>query len=92
MNKLFVTSAAVVALFSTPALALDVENKDGKDYSIYIGTSGGIDTVNIAAGKTQKGMCGVICTVSIEGDSREFAVYAGDKAVIKDGKLEIMKK
>ena len=92
MKKLFITSAAFVALFAAPVVALEVENKDGKDYYIYIDNSSGIDTVAIAGGKTLKGVCGAVCNVSLEGEGREMAVYYGDKAVIKDGKLQIMPK
>jgi hypothetical protein len=92
MNKLFITSAAVVALFAAPVFALEVENKDGKEHSVYVGTASGIDTVNIGAGATRKGICSVICAVSVAGDGQEYAVFSGDKAVIKDGKLQIMRK
>ena len=79
MKKLFITSAAVVALFATPVLALDVENKDGKDYYVYIAQGDSIDTVVITAGKTAKGLCGVMCTVSLEGENHEMAAITGDK-------------
>lgn len=90
MKKLFISAAAIGALFVTPAFALDIENQDGKDHTVIVGVDNpsSMNMVTIKAGKTAKGLCGDVCSVSVEGSSeQDQAAGLGSKFIIKDGKL-----
>jgi len=96
MNKLIATTAAFAAFLVAPALALDIENRDGAEHQVTISVGeGGPQSMKLAAGKSLKGACTDICNVQLEsgaGAGQFVSIHSGEKAVIENGRLTVQRR
>jgi hypothetical protein len=93
MSKLLATTAAFVAILAVPALALDIENRDGAEHQVTISVGeGGPTSLKLAAGKMLKNACSDVCNVQLEtgaGAGQFVSIHYGEKAVISNGRITV---
>jgi hypothetical protein len=89
MNKVLVLSI-VSLIFSAPALATDLTNKDSNRYEVKVVDVGTLNT-SIESNTTSASICSKSCTVTVVGVG-SIKVTGKEKAiVIKNGALKLEK-
>ena len=83
----FMCVAAVLALFASGALAVDIQNKDSKKYDLKI-ESGASTTSTSIEGNTTKANACTECSVEVVGAGKVDA-KGDDVVLIKDGAVTV---
>lgn len=88
MIKHTLAAAIIACLVPFNALASDLSNQDGKEYTVRVVSEDSSKTITIQAGATISGIC-TECVLFL-GDSEDgFDVFEDEKVFIKDGKFHI---
>lgn len=84
MKQTLLISCCLIA-FTTPGLAVSLQNKDSKSYDIRVKSSSSTMSSSIQSGTTKPGICSS-CTIKVDGVG-EIKASGSDRVVIKNGKL-----
>jgi hypothetical protein len=86
-----VLALSIVSLvFSAPAFATDLSNKDSKKYEVKVADVGTLNT-SIDSNTTSAGICSRACTVTVVGVGSIKITGKEKVIVIKNGQLSLEK-
>ena len=89
MNKVLALSI-VSSIFSAPALATDLTNKDSQRYEVKVADVGTLNT-SIESNTTSPSICSKSCTVTVVGVGSVKITGKEKVIVIKNGALSLEK-
>ncbi|WP_295618178.1 hypothetical protein [Chamaesiphon sp. GL140_3_metabinner_50] len=90
MKKVIALSIVFSSIFSAPALATDLTNKDSKKYEVKVADVGTLNT-SIESNTTSLSICRTSCTVTVVGVGSLKITGKEKVIVIKNGALSLEK-
>lgn len=84
MSKIFVTAAALALFAGSPALAVDIQNRDDVEYTAKVLEYGETVEQPLAALGKEESVCESKCTITVEGVGTIEA--EGNEVVVIEGR------